>query len=135
MKMFEWNNSYSVDIESIDKEHIGLFNLINKLYEAMSEGKGSEILNDIVEQLTKYAKVHFKREEFLFKSTNYPDMAAHINQHEVFIAKVKEFQKGVDQKKINVSVEVISFLGDWLINHIKLSDKKYGPHLKKYHVK
>ncbi len=135
MNIFEWNDSYSVDIESIDSEHKGLFDLINQLYGAMSQGKGHEILNEIVDKLTDYTKVHFRREEFFFKATNYPEMAAHVLQHELFIKKVDEFKKSIKHQKLNVSVDVISFLGDWLINHIKISDKKYSSHLKKYHIK
>ena len=39
------------------------------------------------------------------------------------------YKKGFDEGKVLLSIDVIDFLKDWLINHIQGSDKKYGPFL------
>lgn len=134
MKLYEWKDIYSVEIKSIDEDHQGLFRLINQLFEAMSHGKAEDLLSDILVQLIDYTKTHFKREEMYFATTNYPETLEHKLQHELFIEKIEilkaQFEKGDKQ----ISVELIKYLSDWLINHILISDKRYMSHLKKYRL-
>lgn len=135
MELFPWNNEYSLKIESIDKDHKHLLDLINKLFDAMSKGKAKEVLNEIMNSLIDYTKTHFQREEFYFRSTNYPDFEAHKLQHELFVKKVNELKNLFEKGDSKVSTDLIRFLSEWLINHIKVSDKAYASHLIKYHVK
>jgi len=44
-----------------------------------------------------------------------------------FVAKVSEFKDGFEKGKLGLSISVMDFLSDWLRNHIKGVDKKYGP--------
>lgn len=135
MSLYDWKDTYSVGIESIDNDHKGLFNLINQLFEAMRQGKAKEIISEIMLKLSSYIRTHFKREELYFKTTNYPDCETHIQQHEHFIEKINEMKKQLDSGNQKVSVDLIKFLSEWLINHIMISDKKYMAHLKKYGIK
>lgn len=134
MNIFEWKEIYSVDIKSIDNEHQRLFQLINQLFGAMSHGKAKDILSEILAQLIDYTKTHFRREEMYFSSTNYPEYQEHKQQHELFIAKIGNLKKQFESGEQLISVELIKFLSDWLINHIQVSDKRYMVHLKKYGV-
>lgn len=135
MNPFEWNVNYSVDIESIDNDHKALFGIINQLFSAMTEGKAMELVKETVQQLENYSKTHFQREEIFFKTTNYPGFAEHKLQHDLFIEKVKGFKKEISEKNTHLSIEILGFLRDWLINHIKISDKQYKDHLKKYGIR
>ena len=38
--LFVWDEKYNTGIEEIDRDHIGLVELINDLYEAMQDGSG-----------------------------------------------------------------------------------------------
>jgi hemerythrin-like metal-binding protein len=118
MNLFEWSPKYSVQIESLDNDHKGLFSIINQLYQAMSQGKASDILTGLVDQLVKYTRIHFTREEMLFKSTDFHYYAEHKAQHEAFIRKVNEFRENLARGDKGFSVEMLGFLRDWLIKHI-----------------
>lgn len=132
MNLYEWKADYSVDIKSIDDDHRGLFGIINQLFEAMSHGRAKDILSEILSQLIDYTKTHFRREEMYFATTNYPEMQEHKLQHELFIEKIDGLKREFDKGDEKISVELIKYLSDWLINHILISDKKYKSHLKKY---
>ena len=134
MNLYEWNEKYSVDIKSIDIDHQTLLDLINQLFEAMRHGKAKDILSEILTKLIAYTKTHFKREEMLFSSTGYPNYQEHKIQHDQFIEKINTLKKQFDAGNQQISVELIKFLTDWLINHILISDKKYVSHLKKFGV-
>jgi len=135
MELFTWNDSYSLNIETIDNDHKGLLDIINKLFDAMRHGKAKEIHNEILDQLINYTKTHFQREELFFKSTNYPDYEEHKLQHEHFITKVIDLKRQLNQVDQKISIELMKFLSEWLINHILVSDRKYMPHFKKFGIK
>ena len=44
-----------------------------------------------------------------------------------FVAKVLDFKSRFDSNAAGMSVDVMSFLSNWLQNHIKGEDKKYAP--------
>lgn len=135
MELFAWDNKYSVDIESIDNDHKGLIDLINKLFEAMRAGKAKDVLDGTLTKLISYTRTHFLREETYFRTTNYPGYEEHKDQHELFIQKVNELKKHLDQGDSKISIDLMKFLSDWLINHILVSDRKYAQHLKKFGIR
>jgi hemerythrin-like metal-binding protein len=51
----------------------------------------------------------------------------HKLEHKKFVGQVGEFKKLFDSGKAMLSMEVMSFLSDWLKNHIMKTDKQYGP--------
>jgi hemerythrin len=55
--------------------------------------------------------------------------------HQKFVDKVMVFKQELESGKIAISIAVITFLSDWLKNHIQIEDKKYGPYLNRQGVK
>lgn len=125
-----WNQSLSVGISSIDDQHKTLVNLINELYSHMQSGSEKEATAATLDQLIQYTANHFKYEEENFDRHNYPDTKQHKEIHKKLVARVLQFQEEFNQGKADVSVELMDFLKDWLINHIKKVDKQYGPYLQ-----
>ncbi len=134
MNLYEWKEDYSVDIKSIDHDHQGIFKIINDLFNAISHGKAKDTLAEFLAHLADYTKTHFKREEMYFLATNYPETLEHKLQHEFFIDKIDSLKKQFESGDKQISVELMQFLSEWLINHILISDKKYMNHLKKFKV-
>ncbi|MGA2938094.1 MAG: hemerythrin domain-containing protein [Syntrophobacteraceae bacterium] len=63
MALIQWNDSLSVNVVDIDKQHQKLVGMINELNDAMRQGKGKDALGKIVNGLIIYAGTHFKTEE------------------------------------------------------------------------
>jgi len=72
MALFTWSNEYSVKIQSIDRQHQKLIDMVNELHEAMKAGKGSLLAPDIVGRLATYAQEHFAHEEEMMKLAEPP---------------------------------------------------------------
>ncbi len=123
--LIKWSNQYSVDIEEIDLQHKQLVNMINRLFSAFKKGEAQKLAGNIVQEMISYASVHFKTEEKYFKLCNFSGAEAHIKEHEDFARKVTQFQNELNTGKALLSYEIMNFLRDWLLNHIKVSDKKY----------
>lgn len=125
MVLFKWNDSLSVNVKVIDSQHQRLVNLINQLHELMKMGKSSDAIKQVIEDLTDYSVTHFSTEEEYFNKFNYDGAEAHIDEHRMFVMKVLEFKTAYESGKAALSIEVMNFLKDWLINHINGTDKKY----------
>lgn len=125
MAFVNWSDSYSVGVQDMDKQHQKLFAIINELFEAMKERKAKEILGKILKDLLNYTVNHFGKEELLMKANNYPGLPEQLKQHKIFIDKIKELSEKHNAGKMVLSVEISSFLKDWLVNHIQGIDQKY----------
>jgi hemerythrin len=135
MALIQWNAALSVNIAEIDAQHRRLVDMLNELNDAMVQGRGKDVIGKIVTGLANYTATHFATEEKYFDRHGYPASVAHKQEHRDFTAKVAEFKKGFDEGRLGLSVSVMNFLGDWLRNHIKGSDKDYGPFLNGKGVK
>ncbi len=126
----EWREEYSVGIPKIDNQHQGLIKMINDLFEACKEGeeKANEVFKTTMKELVGYIKVHFKTEEDLLTMYGYPEeeFKKHKNEHEKFVIKILENVSDFESGKRFVPNQITSFLKDWLLNHIAVTDKKYS---------
>jgi hemerythrin len=126
MAFITWTDQYSVGVEEIDNQHKGLVKLINRLFDAMSDGNANNVLRVILNDLTKYVQVHFATEEKYFAAFKYPESEAHIEEHQQFVNEVVKFKSQFEAGNIVLSFALFKFLKGWLFNHIQGSDKKYS---------
>lgn len=131
MSLVAWNDSLSVGIELIDREHRKLVDLINELHHGVFSRHAKETLAHVLDELITYTQTHFVHEEKLFEKAGFPDAAAHRQQHADLTAEViairDQFQAGETGL---LSMAVLSFLGSWLVDHIQGSDMQYVPYLQ-----
>ncbi len=126
---FQWNDSYSVKVAAMDDQHKRLFEIIHELYTAMRAGHGKDVVGEVLGRLIKYTVEHFAAEEKLMEKNGYPNLAAHRIEHKALTDKVTAFKKEFDAGKGTLSLELMTFLQDWLTKHIQSIDKKYGAFL------
>lgn len=125
MSAIVWDPEFSVNIKVIDEQHKKLVDTINMLYDAMSEGKGSTVLADIFNNLAEYTTVHFATEEDFMIRFSYPDYEEHKSAHESCVTKVSDFQRRFNKGEVSLSIELVTFLVNWLHNHLLEMDQKY----------
>ena len=130
MAIITWTEELSIDIPEIDDEHKHLIALINRLHDAMSQGRGKQNLLDIFTELFEYAKTHFTHEERLMAQANYRGLASHKREHDFFTRKVVELHKRFVAGELAITIEVLNFLKDWVVHHVRGMDKAYSPALR-----
>ena len=130
-KAVEWDTSYTVGVEKYDNAHKVLFSMINDLADAMQQKKSKEAVGRVLNGLAEYTINHFADEERNFAQTRYPEEAQHKALHKKLLDQVTELITKFNAGEPLIAKDVINFLQDWLINHIKGVDKRYGPHLNK----
>jgi hemerythrin len=126
MALITWNDSFSVQVAEIDRQHQKLVAMINDLDAAMRQGKGKDTLAQIIAGLAAYAGIHFRTEERYFEQFGYAESDSHKQEHANFSRTVADFKSRFDQGAIGLSIEVMNFLSTWLQQHIKTVDKHYG---------
>lgn len=133
--LMRWDSTLQLGINQIDDQHKQLVGMINDLHKAMKLRQSTTVAGGILERLVSYTVFHFGVEEKLFQKHGYPEYDQHKKIHENLVAQVKEFKIKVDQGDATISMELMSFLKDWLANHIKGTDQKYVPFLKEHGVR
>lgn len=135
MAFMQWNDSLSVKVAEIDEQHKQLLSMVNDLHGAMKTGRAKDQCSEIISGLIRYTQTHFSTEERYFAKYNYPEKSAHEKEHRVFVKKVKEFQAGFESGKAMITIEIMQFLNEWLVMHIRGTDQKYSDFLNSKGVK
>ena len=73
-----------------------------------------------------YADLHFSDEEALMTETGYPELPAHRRLHETFRRMSKDLETRAQEGPGLVSLEMLEFLGQWFIGHIKTEDLRFA---------
>ncbi len=129
MSLLQWNETYSVQVASIDEQHQTIFTSINELHEALRAAHGKDVVGKILSRLVDYTVLHFSAEEGLMEKSGYPDLAAHRVAHKALVDQVVKLQKEYEAGDMGVAIELMQFLQKWLKEHIQGTDKRYGPFL------
>ena len=121
--LFVWDDKFNTGIEAIDRDHKGLVDLINDLYEAMQDGSGGALLLPIFSALKHYTETHFEREEQFMVDCDAPDQARHVREHKQMMAKLADLESRHRRGEAAISLQTLTFLRDWLKNHICVVDR------------
>ena len=74
MGVFQWEEMYSVQVASFDRQHRGLFRTVHELNEALRAGCGKDVAGKILQQLIDYTASHFAAEEEVMDMADYPEL-------------------------------------------------------------
>jgi len=127
-----WSDHYIVGIDSIDEQHRELFRRFNQVCDAVWDGQGKESIRNFLHYLAQYTQEHFGNEETNMRKHGYPAYEAHKKAHDSLVADVSVFVEKYETEDVpaDVVVKVISDLGDWTRNHIRLMDQELGRFLQ-----
>ena len=117
---------YKLGIELIDNEHTQLFEIGEEVYQLLIDetilDKYDKIVA-VIEKLKNYTKEHFKHEEEIMEKMGYKRLFTQKVQHDNFIRKFEEIDyDAIDHNQQEYMMELLTFIHDWLINHIIKQD-------------
>ena len=129
MTSIAWDASYSVNIAKIDQQHQKIVAMFKKLSGAIKRKNQERIIPEVLRELDEYAEDHFNTEERLMRRHGYPDYETHKKEHDDFCLKVSVMYQDLMSGRKTVTDETLGFLEHWFLEHVKKTDKKYGPFL------
>jgi len=125
--MLVWKPEYSIGIYLIDKQHKYLFEIINSAFELLKDDLSVDKYDGItltIQDLYQYAKYHLVTEEKYMISINYKEYSSHKADHDNFILYLNKINlEQVEEDSQKHIKDILSFLLNWLLDHILLKDK------------
>jgi len=127
-----WREDLSIGVDQIDNQHKELIARIDGLFDACNKGKGKEEVLKVIDYLGDYVATHFSDEEGLQKKYSYPDYNSHKLLHAQFIKDFGTLKDSLNKDGVTpiLIIKMNKLLIDWLLNHIKKTDKELAVFLK-----
>jgi hemerythrin-like metal-binding protein len=123
-RLMRWMNLYDTGIDSIDRQHENLTELLNAMNEAWRANKSREVMLFRLDQFIAAVSEHFHEEELGMEAKNYPDLDLHSAEHKFLLAQAKQFRDEYSAQQIDMSESMLDYLRDWLRDHILISDRR-----------
>ncbi|MBI9019903.1 MAG: hemerythrin family protein [Verrucomicrobia bacterium] len=128
MKKIEWVDGLSVGIDLIDDQHKQWIEHYNHAVEAIQAKHEVAQIARSLDFLSDYTETHFATEEQVMTESHYPELEEHKAKHDALrktlAAMTGEFIEDGATDLLAESVE--TFLGNWLIKHIKEVDMRFA---------
>lgn len=132
MTPFRWQDSLSLDVPAIDRDHKLLIDLLNRIHYMELAGDDQDAIAEVIAELVEYTATHFSREEMLMRLSGYPGYKAHQAIHDSLRNRVAELHAQFQRKPESFDVQhFYRFLAEWLTMHILGEDTKIKPYVEK----
>ena len=129
MALIEWDDSLKLGVAVVDAQHERLIGIVNRLHEAIMEGRGADVIGEIMDELIVYTATHFSMEEKYFAQFNYADAEEHKQEHDALIEKVTafvdDFERAPAESRAALAKELLQFLQIWWRYHMMDTDSKF----------
>lgn len=124
MAYFEWADDLVIDNGPIDADHRKLIEQVNALHTATSQGRGQEVVTQLLASVIGDTQAHLRREEQLMEQAGFPNLERHKQGHAKFVEQLRELQQKQQAGSITVASQLSTVLRDWLSLHIRRGDKE-----------
>jgi len=125
MEIINWRNEFSVGVAEMDEQHKKLIGMINRLIEEQHNLTDQKTIAELLTEMTDYAQVHFRAEEYLMAEYGYDEKSNQEKMHQAFIEKTISFYSATDIGPNILSTALLDYLSTWLVSHILKEDMKY----------
>lgn len=126
MPSFSWEPSFSVDLEAMDRQHIKIFDMMASIHNLLSHKQQIDLIDEMLDKFDIYCKMHFYEEERLMEGMNFPSIAEHKRQHDLFILNLDRFRARDLQHDIQKNAGDFERIKAWFVNHILTEDMRYS---------
>jgi len=122
-----WTPELALGHPGLDDQHRQLFQHADRFRAALARADPTEKLEEYLGFLAAYAAEHFDAEERFLREIGYPDLGAHVAEHDAFRRRLAllaplEEREGPSQAVLTL---VSSLDGSWLQDHVAGSDMAY----------
>jgi hemerythrin len=131
MSLLYWTPPLLIQIDELDNQHRKIFELANIFYNNIYQNTSEKEQIESLIELTSYAAFHFGEEERIMELTKDPNRDRHKKEHNEFINDLTKIKNSLSNGNLTLSVSLIEFLRNSIINHIFVTDREMAGHIIK----
>lgn len=122
-----WNDSFCCGNLLIDSQHEALFQLSNELLDAVLSGRPAADSEVLINRLLNNAGQHFRDEEEILATTDFPGLDQHVAEHAKLLTKGMELSQQFSASTLPIG-NLFQFLAyDLVMLHMIGADREYYP--------
>ncbi len=134
MTLMAWSPYFETGLERVDAQHHALVDMVNQAapHLALNDEVARRAVGPLLDNLTRYAVVHFRDEEQLMVQLHLTaDYLKHHHQtHQAFVDEVTQMRRQYEHDGSLSGTELLRFLGSWLSFHILVEDQRMAAQIK-----
>ena len=123
---FSWNDRYLLGYEPMDQTHREFVDIV----QAMLSAPDAE-LPALLDRFAVHAERHFSEELEWMRSTEFPALACHADEHEAVMKSVREVQAVVARGDASEGRSLARALADWFPGHADYMDSALAQWMSK----
>ena len=117
-----WSTAIATGRDDIDDQHRKIIDFLKILGATSSAEYESKAVDDVLDGLSDYVKMHFKHEESLMDSFDYDERDRHKRIHAGFVEKLDGINRG-ELHNSGGSEKLFFLIYNWLVTHIVSIDR------------
>jgi hemerythrin-like metal-binding protein len=134
MNLMAWSPYFETGLEVVDAQHHALVDMINQAapHLALNDDIAKRAVGPLLDNLTKYAAVHFRDEEHLMaqKKLSRDYLKHHHQAHLAFVNELTQMRKQYEHEGSLSGSDLLRFLTSWLSFHILMEDQRMSHQIK-----
>lgn len=123
--------SFSVGDDEIDRQHESLLQRAAMVAMAIEQELDAGLQQDLLGEMIKEEALHFIAEEALMRTIGYPDVEAHVDEHERLLAETKATAKEIADGDMSCA-DGLHRISSVLLNHMLVWDLRYKTWVHEY---
>ena len=129
--MLQFTLDLVTNVDVVDEQHQEIFRRINEMSDMGAKLFTDEEVQSTLDFLGAYVIEHFKAEEDLMIKWDYPKYDHHKGEHEKFLEEFTRFRGDFSKMGSTVSytLSLVEHIVNWIVTHIKQSDKDMAKHI------
>lgn len=134
MSLMAWSHHFETGLPTVDRQHRALVDLVNTAAPLLASAgdSGLQKAGHLLDELTRYALVHFRDEEQLMHDEGLDPayLDKHHRTHQAFGQSVAMMRQQASQAGQLTGSELLRFLTSWLAFHILAEDQCMARQIK-----
>ena len=110
----------------MDDQHGILVDTLNEARVQLLSGRGHKQLNEHMERLIEFSRLHFSCEESLLERHDFPGLAEHRAAHEQILTSIPTAGSCAENDEKTELHRLLSSLSVSYLQHIEALDRQYG---------
>jgi len=130
MPIMTWDDSLDVGVAQMNREHQGLLDLMNALYDRAKAGESGPEMIALLDRLATATVEHFAHEEAHMDHIGHAGAEAHKRIHKDLLDKFQRHSEAIKARNGVIEESFFNFMRFWLSAHIRGIDMKYAEKAK-----